>query len=138
MTIESGPNTQCSKLESLGFIQRSTQSMYASATVVVGKKDAEGNYTDFRQCGDYRPLNLETTLAATPSLASKTSSTRWGGQPSSRSWTSGVATTKCLSGRRISARQRSRELTGCCGSGWWSPSALRMPPLTSSGGWIRS
>ena len=32
------------KLEELGFIQRSSQSMYAFATVVVRKKDAEGNY----------------------------------------------------------------------------------------------
>ena len=46
----------CSKLEKLGFIRRSPQSQYASATVVVRKKDEEGNYTDF-QCGDYRPLN---------------------------------------------------------------------------------
>ena len=53
---------QCRKLEALGFIQRSTQSTYASATVVVRKKDEAGNYTDFRHCGDYRPLNLETTL----------------------------------------------------------------------------
>ena len=45
----------CQKLEALGFIRRSTPSMYASATVVVRKKDAEENYTDFRQCGDYRP-----------------------------------------------------------------------------------
>ena len=49
---------QCKNLERLGFIRRSNQSTYASATVVVRKKDAEGNYTDFRQCGDYRPLNL--------------------------------------------------------------------------------
>ena len=32
---------------------------YAVATVPV-KKDADGNYTDRRMCGDYRPLNLKT------------------------------------------------------------------------------
>ena len=36
--------------------------MFASATVVVRKKNEDGNYTDFRQCGDYKPLNQETTL----------------------------------------------------------------------------
>ena len=48
---------QCKKVEGLGFIQRSTQSMFALATVVVRKKDEAGNYTDFRHCGDYRPMN---------------------------------------------------------------------------------
>ena len=53
---------QCARLEKMGFIRKSEQSKYASATVVVRKKDEDGNYTDFRKCGDYRPLNLETDL----------------------------------------------------------------------------
>ena len=40
--------------------------MYASATVVVRKKDEAGNHTDFRQCVDYRPVNQETTLDRYP------------------------------------------------------------------------
>ena len=59
-------DAQCSKLEKLGFIRRSPQSQYASATVVVRKKDEEGNYTDLCQCGDYRPLNRETPLDRYP------------------------------------------------------------------------
>ena len=53
---------QCAKLEKMGFIRKSHQSNYASATVVVRKKDENGEYTDLRKCGDYRPLNLETDL----------------------------------------------------------------------------
>ena len=30
--------------------------------MVVKKKDDEGNYTDFRKCGDYRPINALTPL----------------------------------------------------------------------------
>ena len=59
---------QCAKLEGVGFIQRSTRSLYASATVVVRKKDELGNYTDFRQCEDCRPINQETILDRYPLL----------------------------------------------------------------------
>ncbi len=30
---------------------------YASATVMLAKKDVHGNYTDRRMCGDYRLIN---------------------------------------------------------------------------------
>ena len=53
---------QREKLEKLGFIRKSYPSHYASATVVVKKKNEDGVYTDLRKCGDYRPLNLETNL----------------------------------------------------------------------------
>lgn len=53
---------QCEKLEELGFIKKSTQTNYASITVVVRKKDEHGNYTNFRNCGDYRPPNTQTNL----------------------------------------------------------------------------
>ena len=52
----------CEKLEKLGFIRKSDVSHYAWATVVVRRKDEEGNYTDFQKCGDYRSLNSETDL----------------------------------------------------------------------------
>lgn len=51
---------RCEKLRDLGYIRLSEQSRYVSATVVVKKKDEEGNDTDFRKCGDCRPLNKET------------------------------------------------------------------------------
>ena len=46
------------KLEQQSLIGPSMQSKYASATVVVRKRDETGAYTDLRQCGDYRPLNV--------------------------------------------------------------------------------
>lgn len=46
----------------MGFIIKSYLSHYASATVVVRKKDEDGEYTDCTKCGDYRPQNMETDL----------------------------------------------------------------------------
>ena len=42
------------------MIRKSDSNHYASATVVVRKKDEEGNYTQYRQCGDHRPINNQT------------------------------------------------------------------------------
>ena len=50
----------CQKLLELGMIRKSDSNNYASATVVVRKKDENGQPTDFRQCGDYRPINNQT------------------------------------------------------------------------------
>jgi hypothetical protein len=33
---------------------------YASATVMLAKKDVHGTYTDRWMCGDYRPINRQT------------------------------------------------------------------------------
>ena len=52
----------CEKLEELGFRKKCTQNNNASAMVVVRKKDEQGDYTHFRKCGDYRPLNAKTNL----------------------------------------------------------------------------
>ena len=46
----------------IGIQKKCSQTKYASAMVVVRKKDEQGNYTDFRKCGDFRPLNAKTNL----------------------------------------------------------------------------
>jgi hypothetical protein len=33
---------------------------YASAIIMLAKKDVHGHYTDRRMCGDYRPINWKT------------------------------------------------------------------------------
>ena len=50
-----------SKVEDLtkyGLIEPATGN-YAAARVLHVKKDADGNYTDRRMCGDYRAFNIK-------------------------------------------------------------------------------
>ena len=56
----------CEELEKLGMIRPSKENKYASATVGVRKKDEEGQHTDYRHCGDYRPINAHTPLECYP------------------------------------------------------------------------
>ena len=51
---------KCAELLDLKLIRESKQTKYVSATVLPRKKDEHGNYTDYRMCGDYRPMNLLT------------------------------------------------------------------------------
>ena len=128
---------QCDKLERLGFIRRSKQSKYASATVVVRKKDVEGNYIDFRQCGDYHPFNMETTLDRYPLPGIEEIFNKMGG-----------ATVFSKLDLRSGYHQMPlREEDWCkrafwgqivsSGNGWWSLSVLKMRPPTSSAGWTK-
>ena len=52
-------DSKVEELAKFGLVEPATGS-YAAATVLPVKKDADGNYTDRRMCGDYRVLNLET------------------------------------------------------------------------------
>ena len=62
---ESG-GKHCAELGALGMTKPSKQSKYASATVVVRKKDEAGEDTDYTQCGDYRLINSHTLLDRYP------------------------------------------------------------------------
>ena len=42
----------CEKLAKQGLIRVSEQTKYAAATMVVRKRDENGDYTDLRHCGD--------------------------------------------------------------------------------------
>ena len=55
----------CEKLAKQGLIRVYEQTKYAAATVVVRKRDENGDYTVW-QCGDYRPLNSFTELDRYP------------------------------------------------------------------------
>ena len=50
---------RCQELATAGLIEPS-DSTFAAPTVMPAKKDAEGQYTERRMCGDYRALNLKT------------------------------------------------------------------------------
>ena len=51
---------QCADLERNGLIEPSSQAQYASPTVLPPKKDASGDWTQRRMCGDYRKINAAT------------------------------------------------------------------------------
>ena len=56
-------DTKCVELHDVGFIVASSKNcQYASNATMPAKKDADGNWTDFRFCLDYRNIN-EATVA---------------------------------------------------------------------------
>jgi Reverse transcriptase (RNA-dependent DNA polymerase)/RNase H-like domain found in reverse transcriptase len=56
-------DTKCVELHEAGFIVASSKNcQYASNATMPAKKDADGNWTDFRFCLDYRNIN-EATVA---------------------------------------------------------------------------
>ena len=59
---------QCATLEGLGFIVRSTQSLYASATMVARKKDECGNQATSGSVGNTAPSIRRPPTTGTPSL----------------------------------------------------------------------
>ena len=52
-------NSKVVELAKFGLVEPATGT-YATSTVLLVKKDANGKYTDRRMCGDYRMLNLKT------------------------------------------------------------------------------
>ena len=56
----------CEKLAKQGLIRISEQTKYAATTVVVRKRDENGDYSNFRECGDYRPINSFSEISASP------------------------------------------------------------------------
>lgn len=51
---------KCKELLQAGFITPCTSTKYAQNVVVAAKKDEHGNWTDYRFCIDYRPINKVT------------------------------------------------------------------------------
>jgi len=51
---------KCKELLDQGFIAPCRDTRYVQNVVVAAKKDEQGNYTDFRFCIDYRPINKVT------------------------------------------------------------------------------
>jgi len=53
---------KCGELKEGGVISRVHQTLYASNTTLPPKKDADGNWTEYRFCVDFRPLNDATPV----------------------------------------------------------------------------
>ena len=60
-----GARTRCTELLSAGLVELS-DGEYACAIVIPTKKDINGNWTEKRICGDYRPVNRKTKLDCYP------------------------------------------------------------------------
>jgi hypothetical protein len=79
---------------------------FVTQTVMPRKKDAEGNRTERRVCGDYRPHNDKTVPDEYPMPIADELFDDLGGATASPRWTSGWVTTKSGSERGISTSWR--------------------------------
>ncbi len=61
---------RCKKLHEASLIQP-LSSDFATATIMLAKKDSTGLWTEKKMCGDYRPLNLVTPQDRYPMLIPK-------------------------------------------------------------------
>ena len=106
---------KCQELLEVGLI-RESRSEFAAATVLPKKKDANGNYTDRRMCGDYRLLNDVTVADKYQMPMVESILMIWARPASSQSWTSGKALIRSRS-RKITRSTQHSGGRGSCTNG---------------------